>query len=105
MLGIVSLKADDISPSQAASHIGTDQTVSGIVTQISSTPKGTTFLNFDGKFPNQIFNAVIFPANLKKFPDIKLIEGKKASVWGVIKEYKGKPEIILMSPAQIEISK
>ena len=53
------------------------------------------------------FTAVIFQSDYYKFPNNpeKYYYGKKLRVKGTLKEYQGKPEIILKSPAQIEIIK
>ena len=51
------------------------------------------------------FTAVIFRSDFGKFPKQPELyyNGKNVQVTGKVKEYKGKPEIILKDPAQIRI--
>ncbi len=61
------------------------------------------FLNFDTDY--SYFTAVIFACDFPEFsmsPDIYYL-GKKVQIIGIIKEYKGSPEIIVKTPDQIRI--
>jgi micrococcal nuclease len=62
------------------------------------------FLNFD---TNQYFTAVIFASDFPGFPFIPedFYLGKKVQIIGIIKEYRGSPEIIVKTPQQIRILK
>ncbi|MBU7046333.1 MAG: thermonuclease family protein [Theionarchaea archaeon] len=62
------------------------------------------FLNFD---TNQYFTAVIFASDFLGFPFIPEVFylGKTVYIIGIIKEYKGSPEIIVKTPHQIRILK
>ncbi|MBU7046718.1 MAG: thermonuclease family protein [Theionarchaea archaeon] len=61
------------------------------------------FLNFDMDY--QYFTAVIFASDFLGFPFIPedFYLGKKVQIIGIIKEYKGSPEIIVKTPQQIRI--
>jgi micrococcal nuclease len=61
------------------------------------------FLNFDTNY--QYFTAVIFASDFLGFPFIPedFYLGKKVYIIGIIKEYKGSPEIIVKTPQQIRI--
>ena len=61
----------------------------------------TVFLNFD----SGNFTCVIFKNSLPNFPFLpqSYYFGKEVEVKGVVKLYKGKPEIILNNQAQIRI--
>ncbi|MBU7048000.1 MAG: thermonuclease family protein [Theionarchaea archaeon] len=61
------------------------------------------FLNFDTNY--QYFTAVIFASDFLGFPFIPEVFylGKKVYIIGIIKEYKGSPEIIVKTPDQIRI--
>ncbi len=61
------------------------------------------FLNFDTDY--QYFTAVIFASDFLGFPFIpeSFYSGKKVQIIGIIKEYKGSPEIIVKTPDQIRI--
>ena len=61
------------------------------------------FLNFHTDY--QYFTAVIFACDLPGFPyppDVYYL-GKKVQIIGIIKQYKGSPEIIVKTPDQIKI--
>jgi len=88
---------------EAQNHIGENQFVTGTITEVYHSRGGTCFLDIEGHYPNNLFSAVIFKSDAGKFNDIDNYEGKVVEVKGKIKEYKGKPEIILNSMSQIKI--
>lgn len=100
---VTSAIADTISPQEASQHIGEYSTVIGVVRQVSYSRKGTTFINFGSRFPNQVFYAVIFKRNAGRFSNTHTLEGRTVAITGTIDLYKGKPQIILRSGDQIEI--
>jgi micrococcal nuclease len=60
------------------------------------------FLNFD---PDHYFTVVIFECDFPNFqepPEVYYL-GKNVYIAGIIKEYKGNPEIIVKTPAQIKV--
>jgi micrococcal nuclease len=61
------------------------------------------FLNFHTDY--QYCTAVIFACDISGFPDPPdtYYLGKKVQIIGIIKEYKGSPEIIVKTPDQIKI--
>lgn len=64
-----------------------------------------TFLNLGAAYPNSLLTIVIFSKdrnNFKKAPE-QLYADKNICVTGIIKEYQGKPEIIVSSPDEIKI--
>ncbi len=64
------------------------------------------FLNFHRNW-KRYFTAVIFKSDFHKFsvqPE-EYYKDKKVRIKGTIKEYQGKPEIIIKSPSQIEVLK
>jgi len=63
-----------------------------------------TFINFDDQRPAK-FVAVVFRDNYGKFPDDlkKLYAGKLVKIRGQITSHRDRPQIVLTSPAQIEI--
>ena len=78
-------------------------TVEGKITRTHNSGKAC-FLNFHNNF-TRYFSLVIFAHAFKKFPDRpeEFYLDKFVRVKGKIKLYKGKPQIILKSPKQIEI--
>lgn len=92
-----------IKTSEAENYIGKYEIVDGFANQVYHSRGGTCFIDMDGDYPNNVFAAVIFKSDMKKFKDIDKYEGKEIEVKGTIKEYRGKPEIILKSKNQIHI--
>ena len=92
-----------ISWQQAAKHVGEFATVEGTVVETRNTGKAC-FLNFHPDWQHS-FTAVIFASRFDRFPSKpeEHYRGRKVRVTGYIKEYEGKPEIILESPKQIEM--
>jgi hypothetical protein len=78
--------------------------VRGLVEQVSFSPKGHVFLNFDGWYPRQVFTGFVRAQDverlggqdfLRSLADNPLISGK-------IEHCNGRPEIVITSRAQIE---
>jgi micrococcal nuclease len=94
-----------ISWQDAAKHYGAYATVEGTIVATHNSGKAC-FLNFHPDY-KRYFTAVIFASAFPRFPanPENYYYGKKVRVSGNIKEYKGKPEIILNDPSQIEILK
>lgn len=97
------MRQDIISWRDAAHYYGQTKTVKGRIVASNNTGK-VCFLNFHKNW-KKYFTAVIFSSDFDKFPlypeDYYL--NRIVLVTGLIKEYKGKPEIIVKSPSQIEI--
>jgi DNA/RNA endonuclease YhcR with UshA esterase domain len=103
LLLTTSTQGETISPKDAAQYVGSTLTVEGKVSQVSFANSGTTFINFGGRFPNHVFYAVIFRSSSDLFPDIASLRGMTVAISGTVEMYKGKPQIVLSSPNQIEI--
>jgi DNA/RNA endonuclease YhcR with UshA esterase domain len=105
MLWLPSLSQADpqiISGPEAIQHVGENVTVEDVVTVVSTSKKGNTFINFGGVYPNQTFTGWI-PAGTPLASDSSLLslEGKKIKIVGRIELYRGKPEIRILSRSQI----
>jgi DNA/RNA endonuclease YhcR with UshA esterase domain len=92
-----------ITPAKAKDNIGKQVIVKGKIEQVVKSTAGNYFFNMGGKFPHNKFAAVIFKADAKKFGRLNTYEGKVVEISGRIREYNGKPEIILDSLTQIKI--
>ena len=105
MVSITAFAGNTINWKDAASYYGKYMTVEGIIVSGKCLPK-VCFLNFDKDY-RTTFTAVIFASDLTKFPPNpdRFYYNQKVQVTGIIKEYKGKPEIILKEPDQIKITK
>jgi hypothetical protein len=97
--------ADPIPAAKARDYVGQDGTVCGKVadTRYLDSGKRPTFLNFDDRYPNHTFTAVIFGENRAKFgtPEKDYLD-KHICVTGKIEDYNGKPQIIVTEPQQIK---
>ena len=93
------------STSQAAAHIGEYATVCGVVSggyYAKSSRGKPTFINLDGKYPNQAFTVVIWGEHRAQFgtPE-KQYKNRKICVKGTIDTYRNIPQIEVESPGQI----
>jgi hypothetical protein len=100
-----STSAASLTPEDAAAHAGETATVCGVVASAKFAPGSRsqpTFLDFGKPYPNSAFTAVIFGDDRPKFgtPEMTL-RGKRVCVTGQIRDYRGKPEIILNDPSQL----
>lgn len=98
-----------LTAAEAKNHIGEKATVCGNVvsTHYAARTKGNpTFLNLDEPYPKQIFTILIWGSDRSKFGDPEAKYGnKRVCVTGLIKDYKGVPEVVAEQPSQIEIQK
>lgn len=92
-----------ISWEDAHRYYGEIKTVEGVVVRSHNSGKAV-FLNFHPNW-KRYFTAVIFARDFHKFPENpeKYYLNKRVRITGTIKEYQGKPEIILHSPDAIQI--
>jgi len=91
----------NVTPQEAASQEGKQVKVKGTVDGQKTSAKGITYLNFGGRYPNQVFNCVL---RGKDFPDgVPALEGKEVEVTGLIKMYEGKPSMDIKSMEQIHV--
>jgi len=88
----------------AGKYVGQTKTVEGIIVY---TKKIQAAVYLDFHYPYEgYFYAVIFTDDLKNFafqPEV-FYKDKEVRVTGIIKLYKGSPEIIVKSPSQIEVA-
>ena len=94
-----------ITPAAAARHVGQEVIVEGTVSQIATTVNLTTHINFGGLYPNHVFTATILKASQSLFTGVRAkFEGKVARVQGVVRLYRGKPEIMIDEPGQLRLA-
>ena len=82
-------------------------TICGTVvsTYYSRNAKGSpTYLNFERKYPNQIFVGVIWGNSRSNFDNApeRIFKNKKICVKGTIRTFKGIPQIYLRNNSQIK---
>jgi DNA/RNA endonuclease YhcR with UshA esterase domain len=98
---LTSIAGKIVSDKEAKDHIGEYLTVGGVIANVHTSGKGNTFLNFGAPYPNQTFTAVVFSSASSRFANLHNWEGRRGRVTGMVKLYKGKPEIILERPSQL----
>ncbi|MCD6094725.1 thermonuclease family protein [bacterium] len=100
------LRLEVVGACLAGKYLGKKVIIEGKIADTYRHLKSNTiFLNFEKPYPNQCFTGVIFSSDLYKFvqnPEDYYLN-KTVRIVGEIKEYKGKPEIILKDPSQIEV--
>lgn len=92
---------------QANRYYGKEIWVCGVVASVSRLAYGRIFLNFGRPYPNQVFTVMIDEKYTSAF-DSRLgprwenkLQGRWVCVYGLVKEYQGKPEILPTDPGQI----
>ena len=104
LLAAAYCQAAPILPEEAKNHVGENVSVRGMVEQVSVSKKGHAFLNFGGNYPNQIFTGFVPAQNVAKVGGeefLRSLADNAVTVSGKIELYKGKPEIVISSAAQI----
>lgn len=99
---------DVVGACQAGKYLGRELIVEGkVVDTYHDLKSNTVFLNFEKAYPNHCFTAVIFSSDLYKFvqnPEDYYLN-KTVRIMGEVKEYQGRPQIILETLNQIEVGK
>ena len=92
-----------IMDSEAIKYVGKEVEVRGRVVSVTTSPLGTTFINFGGEYPKQRFAGFIAAGSpIARDERLTMIQGKTISIIGTIELYKGKPEITVVSADQIK---
>jgi len=84
---------------EAADHIGGLASVRGTVREVYRSPKGIAVLAFGGRYPDHVFSIIL--ADARDFGNVNRFKGSTIEVRGFIREFRGKPEIVLSSRRQI----
>ena len=106
LLCLITAQADVppvIKDSEAARYVGKNVEVRGLVVSVTTSPLGTSFINFGREYPNQTFAGFI-EAGTKIATDqwIAALQGKIIGITGTIELHRGKPEIKVISIDQIK---
>lgn len=89
-----------IGAGNATNFYDREMIVTGKVAQVSIRSK-IVLLNLDQPYPNSPFTLVIFPSATNQFGDLNALNGKAVEAKGKIKNYHGKPEIVLEDSNQL----
>lgn len=95
-------RAQTIAPSEAQAHVGQTVTIEGAVSNVHRLNSGITFIDLGGRYPDNVFTAVILAADAGKFSNLSAFEGKTVDITGKVQLYKGKPEIVLNDAGQLK---
>jgi hypothetical protein len=100
------VSAATLSADEAGRHIGENATVCGTVTSAHfsrGASNAPTFLDLDKPYPEAPFTLVIFGRDRAKFgaPEQTLLH-QRICASGVVTRYRGRPEMILEDPAQLQ---
>ena len=92
-----------LSWQEAGQYVGQEVTVEGDIVRTYDSGK-VTFLNFAEEYSGKL-SVVIFASDYGLFPDppADYFLDKRIRVQGLVKEYRGAPEIVVESPGQIEV--
>jgi RecJ-like exonuclease len=105
LLCVIAARADKpivIKDSEAIQYVGKEAEVRGRVISVTTSPLGTTFINFGGEYPNQTFAGYIAAGSrIAADQRLSMIQGKTISITGTIRLRDGKPEIEIVSADQI----
>jgi DNA/RNA endonuclease YhcR with UshA esterase domain len=102
LMGLLPVMAQTISAADAKKHIGEQATVCGRVasekTAVSSRGE-PTFINLDVAYPNQVFTILVWGDDRKSVGDMPQV-GSHICATGLIKDFRGVPEIVVRSSGQ-----
>ncbi len=106
-----SATAQNITPDEAAKHMGDTVTVCGKIyggKYFDNSPKNkVTLLNMGAAFPKSPLTIVINGENRKNFKQAPedFYSNKEVCIKGVVVEYKGKPQIVIATEEDIIVKK
>lgn len=95
--------AQSITAADAKNHIGEQATVCGKVAseRTATSSRGEpTFINLDSAYPNQIFTILVWGDDRRSVGELPHV-GSHLCATGMIKDYRGVPEIVVSSSGQL----
>lgn len=87
---------------EAAQKVGDETCVRGTVVHVSQSKNGTWFLNYCADYRKCPFTVVIFARDLRNVGDVRMLKDKTIEVFGKIRLYDGRPEIVLRNARQLD---
>ncbi len=86
---------------EAPKKVGDETCVRGTVIAVKESKNGAWFLNYCADYTKCPFTVVVFAKDLRDVGDVRLLAGKTIEVFGKIRMYDGRPEIILRNSRQL----
>jgi len=107
MISSFSLSAQSITPDEAAKRVGDTVSVCGKIFGGKYFDGKITLLNMGAAFPKSPLTIVVDEVNRKNFssPPEELYKGKDVCIRGLVKEYKGKPQIFIIKEEDVVVKK
>ena len=103
-VGAAPARAKTIAPAEAHKHVGQTVTVQGAVTEVRHLAAGRElYIALGGRYPRTVVRAAIIGDDTARFPDTDKLKGQTVAITGVISLYKGRVEIAVHDPNQIEV--
>ena len=102
-IAVLPMVAQTITATDAKNHIGENATVCGKVTdeRTATSSRGEpTFINLDSTYPDHLFTILIWGDDRKNIGELPKV-GAHTCASGVIKEYRGVPEIVVKDKTQL----
>lgn len=103
ILSVASAMAQTIPATEAKNHMGEQATVCGKVASehtATSSRGEPTFINLDSSYPNQIFTILVWGDDRKNIGELPRM-GSRVCASGVIKDFRGVPEIVVRTSGQL----
>jgi hypothetical protein len=85
----------------AAKRVGESMCVAGKVLKVQEGKSGTYFLDFCLEYRQCPFTVVVFARNLRDVGDVRRLADKQVEIFGKIKLYDGRAEIVLSDARQL----
>ena len=85
----------------AASVVGRNGCITGLVVRVYTARTGNTFLDFCQDYRTCPFTSVVFASDQGKFGNLQSLQGKRVEIRGDVVPYQGRAEIIIHDPAQV----
>jgi len=85
---------------EARDRVGQHVTVEGVVSEVYFAARAT-FIDLDGRYPNERLTGVIARGDGFAFPDLGALRGRRVAMTGTVQLYRGRPEIVLTSANQV----
>src|SRR6202790_3802258 len=99
---IAPLAASDCLPiTDAKQHVGENKCVTGKVLRVKVGAKGVHYIDFCEDQMACPFTVVVFPSDLKDVGDVRRLTGHVIEIYGPVKLYDGRAEIILNRVSQL----
>lgn len=87
--------------SEAPKKIGESVCVTGKVVKVAEGKNGAWFLDFCADWRTCAFTVVVFARNLRDVGDVRQLADKQIEIFGKIKHYGGRAEIVLSDARQL----